>query len=95
MDEGTLKITNRSNQVIRDFRAVKVMPAPHSLSVANPNIVQRHNMNSRTRRDAPLAPIAHVTDFGNLVTRALAILAEETEAWQARRASGLPRGGPP
>jgi hypothetical protein len=33
----------------------------------------------------PSAPSALVADPGDLVTRALAILAEETETWQTRR----------
>jgi hypothetical protein len=42
-------------------------------------------------RQAPRsAQSALVADPGNLVERAIAILAEETEAWHARRASNLP-----
>jgi hypothetical protein len=41
---------------------------------------------------APSAPGALVADPGDLVARALTILAEETEAWHARRAANLPPG---
>ena len=37
----------------------------------------------------PAAPSAPVADPGDLVARALAILAEETETWHARRTANL------
>jgi hypothetical protein len=40
---------------------------------------------------APVAPGAGAADPADLVARALAILAEENELWQTRRA-GTPRG---
>lgn len=44
---------------------------------------------------APAAGAAAATaDPTDLVTRALAILAEETAAWQARRATALQPGSP-
>jgi hypothetical protein len=68
------------------------MQRPRSPSIADA-AVARGNTHLLMRHGAPLAPSASVMDFGDLVARALAILAEETEAWQARAASNLPRGG--
>jgi hypothetical protein len=39
----------------------------------------------------PAAPDALVTDHADLVARALAILAEEADAWHARRTENFPR----
>jgi hypothetical protein len=44
------------------------------------------------RPAAPFASSALAPDFDELMARAFAILAEETEAWRARRAANLPPG---
>jgi hypothetical protein len=45
------------------------------------------------RKAAPSMPSALVADPGDLVARALAILAEETAEWHARRAEDFTTGG--
>jgi hypothetical protein len=45
------------------------------------------------QKAAPSAPSALVANPGDLVARALAILAEETAEWHARRGENLSIGG--
>jgi hypothetical protein len=63
--------------------------------IADAATAQERDANQLMQHAARLPPSALVIDFGDLVARALAILAEETEAWHARRVSNLPRGSAP
>jgi len=45
----------------------------------------------RTSTVAPLAAIMPATDATDLVSRAIAILTQETDAWNARRSADLRR----
>lgn len=47
---------------------------------------------AHARPAAPSAPVADPGDPSDLVARALAILADETEAWRARRAAAHATG---
>jgi hypothetical protein len=90
-------VANRSKQLGNDCRRLfsEAMQPSHSPSVADAAVAQARNTLPPNQRAAPLAPSALVADSGDLVARALAILAAETEAWQARKAFHLPRGGAP
>ena len=44
-------------------------------------------------KSVPIAPNALMADPGDLVARALTILAEETAEWRARRAANFSAGG--
>jgi hypothetical protein len=61
-----------------------------------PNIVNAAGAQACVQRKvqdaAPSAPSAFVADPSDLVARALAILAEEAEAWQARRVTNASPG---
>jgi hypothetical protein len=46
-------------------------------------------------KSVPIAPNAMMVNPGDLVARALRIIAEETQAWQVRQASPPPRENPP
>lgn len=61
-------------------------------NVYNPAAAQAGSPCPLERQAAPFTSNAAVAGPGDLVARALMILAEETEAWQARRAPDLPPG---
>jgi hypothetical protein len=65
------------------------MPLSGLPSVVNTAAVQAHNPRRLLPQAAASAPGALAADPGNLVARALTILAAETETWQARRHANL------
>jgi hypothetical protein len=69
-------------------------PSPSPLlGSAEAALRQARDAQSVVAQATPVAPGAGVADPADLVTRALAILAEENELWQTRRApTPSPRG---
>jgi hypothetical protein len=85
------------NQPSQDQRrpAPRAMPLSHLPSIVGADAAQTYDARRPVQQAAPSAPpSALVADPGDLVARALAILAEEAEAWQARRAANLSPGSP-
>ena len=65
------------------------MPLSHLPSIVDAAAAQACDARRPAQQAAPSELVA---DPGDLVARALAILAEEAEAWQARRAANLSPG---
>jgi hypothetical protein len=67
------------------------MPFSHLPTILDPAAAR--DARDLAQHATPAAPNAPVANPGDLVARALAILAEETEAWRARRtATSTPQG---
>jgi hypothetical protein len=74
-------------------RPTGALPLLPLLGRADATLRQARNAQRAVGQAAPVAPSAAVADPGDLVARALAILAEENELWQTRRAATpSPRG---
>jgi hypothetical protein len=63
------------------------MSLPNPPSTLDPAGILARDVLRPVRQSAPPAPIAPVAGAGDLVARALAILEEETQAWNSRRPS--------
>jgi hypothetical protein len=68
------------------------MSIPNLPSILDPVGALARDVLRPVRQPAPPAPIELAADVGDLVARALAILVEETQAWNSRRPS-TPRPG--
>ena len=70
------------------------MQISHLPGIVDATVGQARDARRPVQQAVLSAPSTPVADPGDLVARALAILAEETEAWHARLAANLPPGSP-
>ena len=68
------------------------MPFSHLPTILESAAAAARDTRHPVPHPTPAAPSAPVADPVDLVSRALAILADETEAWHARRAANLSPG---